>query len=141
MTEALVSDALQYQLRVYLVDELIETARFNPNDPALRQLSQILQKHSASMKCQFDAFAEYVAEAERQGTAQYPLYEWTRATIEDPEKKKKHLRSFSLHVNGREVYSSDEADGVRGRFRQCLCIRQARLSRQSHRWQGQREPA
>ncbi|MCC2652089.1 MAG: hypothetical protein K0Q60_2252 [Microvirga sp.] len=32
----------------------------------LGQLSQILQ-NTAPMKCQFDAFAEYVAEAERQG--------------------------------------------------------------------------
>jgi len=27
------------------------------------------------MKCQFDAFAGYVAEAEMQGRADYPLYE------------------------------------------------------------------
>jgi len=55
-----VSDAWQYQLRIYLRDELVETARFRANDPALGQLLQILQKHSATMKCQFDAFAEYV---------------------------------------------------------------------------------
>jgi len=27
------------------------------------------------MKCQFDAFADYVAEAEMHGSADYPLYE------------------------------------------------------------------
>ena len=69
------SDAWQYQLRIYLPDELVETARFRGNDPTLGQLLQILQKHSAAMKCQFDAFAEYVAEAEREGTEQYPLYQ------------------------------------------------------------------
>jgi len=107
-----VSDAWQYQLRIYLPDELVETARFRANDPALGQLLQILQKHSATMKCQFDAFAEYVAEAEREGTEQYPLYQWTKATIEDPAKREKHLKSFSLHVKRREVYSKDEANAL-----------------------------
>ena len=106
------SDAWQYQLRIYLPEELVEGARFSSNDPALGQLLQILQKHSATMKSQFDAFAEYVAEAEREGTQQYPLYQWTKATIEDPAKKEKHLKSFSLHVNGREVYSKDEANAL-----------------------------
>lgn len=110
--EPLVGDTWQYQLRIYLPDELVETARSHPTHTELGQLSHLLQKHSATMKCQFDAFAEYVAEAEREGTAQYPLYEWTKATIEDPVKKKKHLQSFSLHVNGREVYSRDEADAL-----------------------------
>jgi hypothetical protein len=108
----LVSDGWQYQVRIYLPDELVETARFNPESPELGQLSHLLQKHSATMKCQLDAFAEYVSEAEREGPDNYPLYHWMKATIEDPEKKQKHLRSFSLHVKGREVYSKDEADAL-----------------------------
>ena len=64
------------------------------------------------MKSQFDAFAEYVVEAERNGTDEYPLYEWTKATIADPGKKQKHLKSFSLHVKGRELYSKDEANAL-----------------------------
>ena len=106
------SDAWQYQLRIYLPDELVETARLRSDDPALGQLPEILQKHGASMKSQFDAFAEYVVEAERNGTEQYPLYQWTKATIEDPAKKQKHLKSFSLHVKGRELYSKDEANSL-----------------------------
>ena len=106
------SDAWQYQLRIYLPDELVETARLRSDDPALGQLPEILQKHGASMKSQFDAFAEYVVEAERNGTEQYPLYQWTKATIEDPAKKQKHLKSFSLHVRGRELYSKDEANSL-----------------------------
>ena len=106
------SDAWQYQLRIYLPDELVETVRLRSDDPALGQLPEILQKHGASMKSQFDAFAEYVVEAERNGTEQYPLYQWTKATIEDPAKKQKHLKSFSLHVRGRELYSKDEANSL-----------------------------
>ena len=106
------SDAWQYQLRIYLPDELVETARLRSDDPALGQLPEILQKHGASMKSQFDAFAEYVVEAERNGTEQYPLYQWTKETIEDSAKKQKHLKSFSLHVRGRELYSKDEANSL-----------------------------
>ena len=64
------------------------------------------------MKCQFDAFAGYVSEAESHGVEDYPLYEWTKATIEDPVKKAKHIRSFSLHVKGKEVYTKEEADAL-----------------------------
>ena len=62
-------------------------------------------------KCQFDAFAEYVAAAEEQGVENYPLYEWTRATIENPAKKEK---SKVLHgyLDGREVYDRGIADAV-----------------------------
>ena len=41
-----------------------------------------------------------------------PLYAWTKATIEDPVKKAKHLKSFALYVKGREVYTKEEADAL-----------------------------
>jgi hypothetical protein len=106
------SDQLQYQVRIYLADELAEVARHDPNAPALGLLPRVLGKHSATMKCQLDAFADYVAEAERQGTADYPLYEWTKATIEDPAKRVKHLRSFALHIRGEAVYPKQEAEAL-----------------------------
>ena len=62
--------------------------------------------------CQYDAFASYVAEAERQGTGEYPLHAWTKATIEDPAKKAKYLRSFTIHVGGTEVYPKAKADAL-----------------------------
>ena len=106
------SDQWQHQLRLYFADEFAEVARRSPADPALGPLADILKKHHATLKCQFDAFADYVAEAERHGVESYPLYEWTKATIEDPVKKAKHLRSFALHVKEREVYDKNEADGL-----------------------------
>ena len=106
------SDELQYQLRIYLPDELIELARSEPDSSALGPLPEILAKHHATMLCQFDAFAGYVAEAEKHGTEGYPLYAWTKATIEDPVKKTKHLKSFAVHVKGREVYGKEEADAL-----------------------------
>ena len=106
------SDEWRYQLRIYLPDELIEGARNEPDNPALKPLADILARHHATMVCQFDAFASYVAEAERQGVDGYSLYAWTKATIEDPAKKAKHLKSFALHVNDREAYPKAEADAL-----------------------------
>src|SRR5215203_2070695 len=83
------SDSLQYQLRIYLPDELVQVARGDPGNPELGPLPEIFAKHHATMLCQFDAFAAYVAEAEKQGVEHYLLYAWTRATIDDPVKKGK----------------------------------------------------
>jgi hypothetical protein len=51
-------------------------------------------------------------EAEERGIEGYPLYAWTKATIEDPTKKAKHLKSFAVHIKGREVYDKGEADAL-----------------------------
>jgi hypothetical protein len=106
------SDRWEYQIRIYLADEFAEAARRAPGDPALRPLTDILARHRATMKCQFDAFADYVAEAERQGAENYPLYAWTKATIEDPAKKAKYSKSFTIYVDGNEVYAKEKADAL-----------------------------
>jgi hypothetical protein len=64
------------------------------------------------LKCQFDAFADYVSEAEKLGTENYPLYQWTKDTIGKPEKKARYLRSFSVYVDGNEVYDKTVADAM-----------------------------
>ncbi|WP_346015486.1 MULTISPECIES: hypothetical protein [unclassified Bradyrhizobium] len=42
----------------------------------------------------------------------YPLYRWTKATIEDPKKKEKYLKSFTLYVDDQEVYEREIADAL-----------------------------
>jgi hypothetical protein len=106
------SEQWQYQLRVDLADEAAEVARRDPEDPALAPLQDILRRHNAILKCQFDAFAGYVAEAEKHGVEHYPLYRWTKATIENPAKKAKYLKSFTLYVEGNEVYPKGQADAL-----------------------------
>lgn len=86
--------------------------RRDPDSSAIKPLADILTRHHATMKCQFDAFADYVAEAEKHGTANYPLYAWTKATIENPEKRAKYLKSFTLYVDGKEVYAKPLADAL-----------------------------
>jgi hypothetical protein len=106
------SEQWQYQVRIDLSDEAAEVARRDPDNPALEPLPAILDKHNATLKCQFDAFAGYVAEAERHGLENYPLYHWTKATIENPAKKAKYLKSFTLYVDGSEVYAKEQADAL-----------------------------
>ena len=101
-------DEWQFQVRINLDEERSETARRDQNDPSLAPLGEILVKHNATLKCQFDAFAGYCAEAEKEGIDKYPLYQWTKDTIDDPVKKAKYLKAFTLYVDGDEVY-----DGVK----------------------------
>ena len=106
------TEAWQYQVRINLADKAAEVARRDPGDPVLAPLAGILARHGAVLKCQFDAFADYVAEAEKNGAESYPLYAWTRDTIADPAKKAKYLTSFTLYVDGQEVYGKAAADAL-----------------------------
>ncbi|KGT75240.1 hypothetical protein MA20_34965 [Bradyrhizobium japonicum] len=108
----------QYQVRFDVNSSATaESIRRRAPGTALAQLFEILARHQAVAKCQFDAFAEYVAAAEEQGIERYPLYEWTKATIESPSKKEKYLRSFTVYVDRREVYDGEIADAVEADLR------------------------
>lgn len=111
------SNQWQHQVRISLGGVFAEMARSDPGNPAIKPLADILARHRAAMKCQYDVFAAYVAEAEQHGTEQFPLYRWTKATIEDPSKKEKNLRSFTLHVDGHEVYAKEIADALESDLR------------------------
>jgi hypothetical protein len=102
----------KYQIRVYLDDAAAQIARTDPANPALQPLAEVLEQHGATLKSQFDAFAEYVAEAEQNGVEQYPLYKWTKLTIEDPARKAQHSKSFALRAGGAEVYPAATADAL-----------------------------
>ena len=102
----------QYQLRIVLADEVAETARRDPQDPALAPLGALLQKHNTQLKSQYDAFAGYCAEAEREGIEGYPLYQWTKDTIENPAKEAKYKKAFTLYIDGDEVYDRDKAEAL-----------------------------
>lgn len=102
---------LKYQLRLVLSDVFAQVARSNPADPALKPVTDILQRHNATLKCQFDAFDGYVREAEASGnTADYPLYDWTKQTLADPAKEAKYKQVFTVYVGGAEVYERDVTD-------------------------------
>ena len=102
----------QFQIRVDLSDQHALLLRQSADEPALRPLREVLRRHDAKAVCQYDAFAGYCAEAEREGIADYPLYDWTKATIEDPVKKAKYLKSFTLYIGGEQVYPKAQADAL-----------------------------
>ena len=74
------TDDLKFQLRLTLGEEFAQVARKDLEDPSISPLTDILSRHDAVMKCQFDAFAGYVSEAEANGIEDYHLYEWTKKT-------------------------------------------------------------
>jgi len=106
------SEQWKYQLRVYLTDDLAEVARLDRTNPTLRALTDILIKHNAALVNQFDAFASYVAHAEAEGPENFPLYKWTKAVINDPAKRAKHINTFAIQISGEEVYPQAVADNL-----------------------------
>lgn len=106
------SESWDYQIRIELDAKFAEIARTSPRDPALGQLPAVLAKHGAVLKCQFDAFAEFVDEAAKRGATGDPLYRWTKATIEDPAKKENYLKFFTLYAGGKGVYPKEIADAL-----------------------------
>ena len=105
-------EELKYQLRLTLSDAFAKLARKDPEDPSIAALTQVLHRHDAVLKCQHDAFADYVKEAEANGVDKYPLYSWTKKTVDDPVKEAKYTKSFTLYVGGEEVYEKRKADAL-----------------------------
>jgi hypothetical protein len=89
-------EEVKYQLRLTLSDPFAEVARNFPDDASIAPLTQLLRRHNAALKCQYDAFADYVKEAEAKGVEAYPLYAFTKKTVDDPAKEAKYTKSFTL---------------------------------------------
>jgi hypothetical protein len=106
------TEPLKYQIRLYLTERSAEAARKDIDNPGLAPLADILRGHGATLVNQFDAFEGYVAHAEQNGVENFPLYGWTKAVIEDPAKREKHLKAFSVHVADQEVYAREIADAL-----------------------------
>jgi hypothetical protein len=108
---------LKYQLRLTLSDAFAKVAREHPDDPSIAPLTQLLRRHDAALRCQYDAFANYVKEAEAKGVEAYPLYLLTKKTVDDPVKEAKYTKSFALHVGGDEVYERRKADALQAELK------------------------
>jgi hypothetical protein len=105
-------EEVKYQLRLTLSDPFAEVARNHPDDPSIASLTELLRRHDAALKCQYHAFADYVKEAEARGVEAYPLYAFTKKTVDDPAKEAKYTKSFTLYVGGDEVYQRSTADAL-----------------------------
>ncbi len=101
------------QLRIKVSSELSQGLREGKAEGHAGKLLGMLRLNNARAACVFDEFCGYCLEAEKHGIDQYPLYEWTKTVIEDSKKKRKHLLSFSIYIDGRAVYSTATAEPVK----------------------------
>jgi len=111
------SEQWEYQIRYRLSEEQADRSRNDPGHLAYKPIAEVLARHGATAKSTYDAFVNYVKEAEKNGVEHYPLYKWTKATIEDPAKKAKHSVSFAVYVEGAEVYDKARADAIEADLR------------------------
>ena len=106
-----------YQIRIKVSEQLSEDLR-SVNELGLsKEINKIATDNNARLVCTFDAFAEYCEEAEREGIEQYELYHWTKSTIDNPEKKAKHLKSFAFYEGDNQVYSKELAFSIEKRLK------------------------
>ena len=107
----MMDDPWKYQLRVYLGSDVAEAA-YRGDQKALEPLASVLRRHSATLVSQFRAFEDYVADAEANGVDKFPLYKWTKATVQDPAMREKHIAAFAIRVADNEVYAKEAADRI-----------------------------
>ena len=101
---------LLYQVRLDVTEDIAEEVR-NKNYYKLNEyIDAILLKVDAELICQFDAFNNFVIECEKENNTDNALYKWTKDTIENSLKKTKYLKSFTVYVNGEQLYEKKTAD-------------------------------
>lgn len=106
-------DELEYQVRINLTEEFTAMAQHHPASAAFRPLYDVLAKHNATMKNQFEAFADYCREAEANGQTDTVMYKWTKAVIDMPSKKEQYAPRYTIYADGgKETYSKEVADAV-----------------------------
>ena len=101
-----------YQVRIRVSERLSESLRSGNHTDLANNLDEISNDHGMSLVCTYDAFKGYCDEAEENGIEEYALYDWTKATIENPEKKAKHLKSFAFYEGDNQVYSKELASSI-----------------------------
>ena len=98
-----------YQVRIRVSERLSESLRSGRHTDLANDLDKISNDHGMSLVCTYDAFKGYCDEAEEHGIEEYALYDWTKATIENPEKKAKHLKSFAFYRGFEQIYEKEVA--------------------------------
>ena len=106
-----------YQIRIKVSEKLSEDLRSVNNLGLSKEINKIASENNSRLVCTFDAFAEYCEEAEREGIEQYELYHWTKSTIDNPEKKAKHLKSFAFYEGDNQIYSKELARSIERRLK------------------------
>ncbi len=93
-----------FQVRIKVSKNISEDLRGAQKQSLSISLKKIAENNQMALVCTYDAFSAYCAEAEENGINKYELYYWTKATIDNPEKKAKHLKSFAFYNGDDQVY-------------------------------------
>ena len=93
-----------YQVRIRVNDVLSKNLRTNELTKTAKNILAIAKKHGTRPVCTYDAFCDYCSEAEANDIEKYSLYDWTKQTIENREKKEKHIKSFAFYKDNDQVY-------------------------------------
>ena len=101
---------LLYQVRLDVTEDIAQEVRNKNYHKLNKNIDAILLKVDAELICQFDAFNNFVIECEKENNTNNALYKWTKDTIENSLKKKKYLKSFTVYVNGEQLYDKKIAD-------------------------------
>ena len=101
---------LLYQVRLDVTEDIVQEVRNKNYHKLSEYINAILRKVDAELICQFDAFNNFVIECEKENNTNNALYKWTKDTIENNVKKKKYLKSFTVYVNGAQLYEKKTAD-------------------------------
>ena len=101
---------LLYQVRLDVTEDIAQEVRKKNYFKLNEYIDAILLKVDAELICQFDAFNNFVIECEKENNTNNALYKWTKDTIENSIKKKKYLKSFTVYVNGEQLYEKKTAD-------------------------------
>ena len=101
---------LLYQVRLDVTEDIAQEVRSKNYYKLNEYINEILLKVDAELICQFDAFNNFVIECEKENNTDNALYKWTKDTIEDSLKKTKYLKSFTVYVNGEQLYEKKTAD-------------------------------
>ena len=101
-----------YQVRLKLSLELSEDLRANRPSKSADKLRAIATEYNMNIVCTFDAFEAYCLEAELNGIQSYPLYNWTKAVIQDPIKQQKHKKSFAFYLGLEQIYEKKIAVAI-----------------------------
>ena len=114
-----------FEIRFYLTREFADAVRGGvENPPGMESLTDILNRHGATLNCQLDEFEAYVAEMDsiedwettvpdqEERAFLKKFVEWTRETISDEQKRAYLSREFSIMIDEREAFDAHEADGL-----------------------------
>ena len=107
----------QYQVRIRTSERLSRTLRTDDTSSLADKLRAISHSHGMTIVNTFDAFKGYCDEAEENGIEKYSLYHWTKSTIDDPEKKAKHLKGFAFYKGeADQIYEKELAESLFANF-------------------------